>query len=146
MAGIPPPDWVAPYIGLPWQTMGRDRDGLDCWGLVRLVLAERFDIDVPAYAEGGWRSQRKADDLRALETFIRGHMRDDWRSVGWVGRREGDGVLFNVRGRPLHIGLIVSPDWFLHIQAGHDAAVERFDSIAWRDRVHGAFRHRLMRA
>lgn len=36
MAGNPPPDWVAPYIGLPWKMLGRSREGLDCYGLVRL--------------------------------------------------------------------------------------------------------------
>jgi cell wall-associated NlpC family hydrolase len=144
MAGQPPPDWVAPYIGLPWRTMGRDRSGLDCWGLLRLVFSERWDIDLPEYGEGGWKEQRKPADFAALAQFIHGRMTEDWKSVGWVGRREGDGVLFMVRGRPLHIGLVVAPDWFLHIQAGHDAAVERFDSAAWRGRVEGAYRHRLM--
>jgi cell wall-associated NlpC family hydrolase len=140
MAGIPPPDWVVPYIGLPWQMLGRTREGLDCWGLVRLVLAERWGVAVPAFDGAGWTGQRKAEDIAAFARFITGHM-PDWKSVGWVGRREGDGVLLRVRGRPVHIGLIVAPEWFLHILSGHNAAVERFDSIVWRDRIAGAYRH-----
>ena len=32
------------YVGLPWRIGGRDRRGLDCFGLVRLVLAEQAGI------------------------------------------------------------------------------------------------------
>lgn len=45
-----PPAWCADYIGVPFLERGRDRAGCDCWGLVRLVLAERFGVAVPSYA------------------------------------------------------------------------------------------------
>jgi hypothetical protein len=142
MAGTPPPDWVAPYIGLPWKTMGRDREGLDCWGLVRLVFLERWSIALPAHSTCGWNSQMRPRDALLLARTIERSIGEDWKPVAWVGRREFDAVRLLVQGQPLHIGLIVSPEWFLHIQAGHDAAVERFDSMIWRDRVHGVYRHR----
>lgn len=140
MPGDPPPAWVEPYIGLPWRTLGRTRDGLDCYGLVRLVLQERWGVTTPAFDGAGWTGQRKKEDLAAFARFVDGNM-PDWRKVLWVARRSGDGVLLKVRGLPVHIGLIVSPDWFLHIQAGHNAAVERFDSLVWRHRICGVHRH-----
>ena len=38
------PDWVSAYVGLPFKEGGRHRDGLDCYGLLRLVINERFAV------------------------------------------------------------------------------------------------------
>lgn len=38
-----------PYLGITWQELGRARDGCDCWGLVRLVLAEQLGVSLPSY-------------------------------------------------------------------------------------------------
>lgn len=47
---MPVPIWAGRYIGLPFTEHGRDRGGIDCWGLARLVLLEQFDISLPSLA------------------------------------------------------------------------------------------------
>lgn len=37
-----------PYVGIHWQPLGRTRAGCDCWGLVRLVLAEQLGVALPS--------------------------------------------------------------------------------------------------
>ncbi len=44
-------NWANAYVGLPWRERGRDRCGCDCWGLVRLVLAEQRGVVLPSFAD-----------------------------------------------------------------------------------------------
>jgi cell wall-associated NlpC family hydrolase len=39
--------WTTRYVGLPYRAGGRERDGLDCWGLIRLIYREQLGIDLP---------------------------------------------------------------------------------------------------
>ena len=46
------PDWVSAYVGLPFKEGGRNRYGLDCYGLLRLVINERFGLMTPVRRKG----------------------------------------------------------------------------------------------
>jgi len=130
------PDWVADYVGLPFRAHGRDRGGVDCWGLVRLVLAERFGLALPSYV-GGYAGVEDAEDIGRL---IRGEM-GPWREIPAGGERAGDVVLMRLMNQPMHIGVVVAPGWMLHIEEGIDACLDRYDGARWRRRVLGIYRH-----
>ncbi len=130
------PDWVADYVGLPFRAHGRDRDGVDCWGLARLVLAERFGLSLPSYA-GGYASVEDAEDIGRL---IRGEMAP-WREVPRGDEQAGDVVLIRLMNQPMHVGVVVAQGWMLHIEDGIDACLERYDGAKWRRRTLGIYRH-----
>jgi len=44
-----PPEWLNDYVGLPYKLNGRDRLGLDCWGLLCLVWREQRGIELPDF-------------------------------------------------------------------------------------------------
>ena len=127
------PDWVADYVGIPYRMLGRSRDGADCWGLVRLVYADRLGVDLPAYDGRGFSGRASVADVVSLVADAR----DAWHEVSEDDAAPLDLVLLRVHGQPVHVGVLVAPGIMLHSLAGHDSAVERLDSLAWARRIIG---------
>lgn len=137
------PEWVADYVGIPYRALGRARDGLDCWGLVRLVYAERMGIALPAYDGRGFcrgsgpTTRASVADVAALVADAK---RASWCEVPATSASAPDVVLLRVHGQPIHVGVLVAPGAMLHSLAGHDSAVERLDGLAWSNRLMGFWR------
>ncbi|MEW6263388.1 MAG: NlpC/P60 family protein [Thermodesulfobacteriota bacterium] len=131
---LPIPSWVSSYIGLPFREAGRERStGLDCWGLVRLVLAEKLGLDLPSF-EGV--AYRKGCDMAALgET-----MREFRRCLHWAPVLQGQEECFDLiwlrtAGAPIHVGLVVAPGWMLHVEQGCDSVIESYTGLRWKRRI-----------
>jgi cell wall-associated NlpC family hydrolase len=131
-----PPAWVAEYIGMRFRERGRDRAGCDCWGLVRLVLAERFGVEVPSYA-GDYDTVGEQHRIAALIT----RHQPAWLPVDPGRERPGDVVLLRLHGLPVHVGVVAARGWMLHVEPKVDSVLERFDGLEWRNRVLGVYRH-----
>lgn len=139
------PDWVADYIGIPFADKGFDRDAANCWGLVRLVLADRFGVlGLPTYAE----TYETTRDKEALAAAMRAESGRDWVRVGgpddWSSVRAGDVPLLRVRGLPTHVGIVVAPGFMLHAHEGTDSILARYDGLEWSKRIIGFYRHKSL--
>ena len=117
------------YVGIPYRDSGRDAlDGLDCYGLVRHVLAAEYGHDVPSYI-GTYDS---AEDSTSTHRAIRRALGDGrWQRVRADDAREGDVALLWLvdPARPSHIGVRVGPDALLHTRLATGAIVERLDGV-----------------
>jgi lipoprotein Spr len=132
------PEWVAAYVGLPFVEGGRDRSGLDCYGLLRLVVNERFDGSVPPYEGIAF---RRGEDEELLAHLMEERIRL-WTPVRPGDERAGDGILLRVLGRPIHVGVVVAPGTMLHIEHACDSVVESYgEGSNWQRRVLGFYRH-----
>ena len=135
------PSWVNEYVGLPWKELGRDRDGIDCWGLFRLVLKEQFNCDLPSYDGIGFVSGSGREGEEKLGSFMSGELAA-WRRV--EQGRAGDGVLLRIKGQPIHVGVVIASGWMLHIDRAIDSVIESYDSLQWTRRLLGIYRHHSM--
>lgn len=117
------------YVGLPWKLGGRDRRGLDCFGLVRLVLAEQAGVLLPDWLDDpDALARRMSDRCRAFERH-RPDM-DIFRPVPAGDERPLDIAAFFRGGVMWHMGVLVqAPDIILHIE---DASGSQREALANR--------------
>lgn len=132
--------WIKGYVGIPFLPHGRTRLGCDCWGLVRLVLAEQFDTPLPSYTE-------KYEGTGCAHACSLGDLFDaEWPLPGWIETpgdraRSGDVLLLRRMGGPCHVAVIVGPGLMLHTVPGSNTCVEHYDRTPWTRRIEGVYRH-----
>jgi cell wall-associated NlpC family hydrolase len=129
---------VRRYIGLPFADHGRDWDGCDCYGLVRLVYREEWGIELPSLA-GDYASALEREDVAALLSTGR----PAW-AMPVATPAQGDVVVLRrggeAKGQGSHLGIVLEPGLMLHIHRHTSAVCERFDGMIWRHRVEGYLR------
>ena len=130
------PIWVRNYIGIPYLKNGRDRyKGLDCWGLVRCVLHEQFNLTLPSY-EVIYDEEKHFSDLPALININR----DLIKNIPVEVPETGDIVLIRTRGLLSHIGIYVGEDFVLHIERTKNSIIEKLSSTRINKRIEGYYR------
>lgn len=127
------------YVGLPWLWRGRDRAGVDCWGLCALVYREQLGIELPSFSDD---YQNDADSA-VLAELIEGH-KTPWIDVAHGQEHAGDTCLMSMAGAPRHVGVVVGGGRVLHIERGAGSIIERYDTSRLKRRVVGFYRHEAL--
>ena len=128
--------WSTDFIGLPYVEFGRDRGGVDCWGLAKLVYAEILGIELPSYIE----RYTSPEERRELDALI--HSVADGET--WVNTAHAatfDIAVFRRGHMEAHVGVVVSPGLMLHTSAGDHSRLEHYSSGRWAHRLTGIYRH-----
>lgn len=129
--------WEGAYVGVPFVEGGRDRRGLDCWGLVRLVFRDRLAIDLPLHDEIG-----PADHRRVTTQMQASIGSGAWQKV--QGPRAYDVMVArrDPHSRyPGHVGVMLDSGRVLHVWKGRDVHVSRLREPALAGLIIGFFRH-----
>lgn len=111
--------WWGPYVGLPFVPRGRDRTGLDCWGLARMVYASELAIDLPSFdAISPIEARRVATEMESARDVPPWHAVDQPRAFD----------MLLMAGRPggrvaLHVGVMVDATHVLHTFKGQNSCV-----------------------
>jgi cell wall-associated NlpC family hydrolase len=134
------PAWVAGYLDIPFVEAGRDRLGADCYGLVRLVLAEQFGVAIPLASAGAWTSDLDKAGRADLAARVQAVLAD-WREVPRDRIAPGDVLLLRVEGRPLHVGVALDgAGAFLHTEIDIGPHIADWNGARWSRRVLGFYR------
>lgn len=123
----------ANYVGIPFADHGSSAEGVDCWGLVRMVLAAEKGWQLPSYGEG----YTTASNQPAVTECIVNGLAQGWERVSEPV--EGALVVFRIAGLPRHVGLVVAADRFLHAPSGESSCIERLSSLCWQKRIEGFY-------
>ncbi len=128
--------WWNDYMEIPFADHGRDRRGCDCYGLVRLVLAERFGVDLPPMTVG----YDSAADREAVAGMIAGNaLLTGFEQVKTV--RPGDVLVIRQAGSNCHLAVVVAPGLALHTERGKGVVVESYNRPHLRPRIREVWRH-----
>ena len=121
-------------IQIPFEERGRGWNGVDCWGLVRLVASEYFDLDYPEYAE----DYQNISDVKELSRLLRQHQ-VDFREVSFP--EPGDIVLLRISGAASHVGIFIGGGKFIHAEINIGVNVGELSSPIWAKRILGYYRY-----
>lgn len=127
--------WVQDYIGIPFVSGGRDRTGLDCYGLVRLILAEQYGYQLPIL------SGLYTNALSLAETCTLFQNQVPILTAEKLKEPETAAVaLIQMRQLPCHLGLYCGDNSIIHSKYSLGAVIERVDSRVFPGKIMGWYR------
>ncbi len=126
---------VNQYLGIPYKHMGRDKSGLDCWGLVKLIYKDILNItlwDIGEEYPENW-------SFKGKDLFMENYQKQ-WQCV--TKTQAWDVVLLRNGGRVVnHAGIMLKKGTFIHcIKAG--VVLSNVNEKIWKPQVAGFYRYR----
>ena len=125
--------WYNDYVGIPFLAKGREKTGVDCWGLVKLVYEEQFNTILPSFAD-----HYEYDDTERIAELT-AQYKEAWEVT--IEPKPGSVILFKVLGHVSHVGIYIGNNNFLHCRENHSSAIESLDSINWNKRIAGYYNY-----
>jgi cell wall-associated NlpC family hydrolase len=125
------------YLGIPWLHRARsiEQGGLDCYGLVRHFYRNEYGIDIPK-----WEILHCHNGMKATQDIaIENNLYTDNPFIKVDIPQEGDLILFNILGFPIHVGIYIDNNSFLHSRReDYNSEIVKLDK--WRNRIDGFYR------
>ncbi len=128
------------YIGLPYRESGRSIEGVDCFGLIRLIYKEVREIELPGFEEVGYNNKTwhnsKGKDItdnigsKLLRVNPPYGLYDGIIFYKYIGSRIAD-----------HIGMYLGNNKFIHIEENSTSMISRLESTPYEHRIYAALRY-----
>jgi probable lipoprotein NlpC len=122
------------FIGIPFVEFGRDFSGCDCAGLVLLVYQHLLNVNLDDFVD--YTSVNDRGNAVRIATYFHGR---NFLRIPLEERQLGDCAVFSILARPMHVGIVLEDNKFLHttpgagshIIASHNRYFNKLESI-WR--------------
>lgn len=128
-------NWPDSYVGLPFKLDGRDRSGVDCYGLVCLIYKEQFGIELNPFT--GVFIDHTPETLLKVADIMRKD-RDNWIKGELI--RPFDMIQLRTGRHAFHVGVAIDSKTMIHIESGIDCVIEKLTSPMWKNRVEWIYR------
>lgn len=137
------PNWVEKYIGIPYKSKGRDpEEGIDCWGLVKIVYENEFGVDLPSYDEGYKDAHNRKDASKKIGKSLDQSIDDgNWKTIEMEDLKEGDILIIDIAGIPCHIGIYVGCGHVMHVREGTLTCIEDYESKQFAGKIRSGYRY-----
>lgn len=116
---------------VPFVEKGRTMVGADCWGLVRLIYQNELGVELPDYLE----FYDNTNEREKLSLVIEQESANNWQSTNEP--KEFDVVILNMRGVPMHVGVVTKKNHMIHCARGIGTAHEHYGISRWKHKVVG---------
>lgn len=121
------------YIGIPFISGGRSTTGADCWGLVRLILKEQFEIDLPLLP-----NYKDALDKKEIGSIIE-HNTPIISNEKLEVPVEGCIVLMGDVHWASHVGIYIGDKTILHTTKQTGCVLEKINNPRLKNRIKGYY-------
>lgn len=133
--------WVEDFINIPYKSLGRDFNGVDCWGLTYLIYKEKFNILLPKIDEGYLNGLNCEEVAPLFQDNLKLFLNSDTVIEIKSPPKPFDMVLFRRSGFISHIGTIINNNMFIHADLGSASCLERLNHNYWKNRIVGIYRY-----
>lgn len=121
------------YIGIPFKEHGRDIRGADCFGLLKMLYLEFYNVVLPDWKV---QSYHVTDINYEVKKGLSAKFdRIDEPEIGDVG-------IFVFAGLPTHIGMYIGSGKIIHVLENETAVIESVTTGRLKGRLYGWYRYK----
>jgi cell wall-associated NlpC family hydrolase len=128
-------NWPSRYVGLPFKLNGRDRSGVDCYGLVCLIYKEQLSIELNPFKNIF--IDHTPETLLKVASIMKKD-RDNWIKGDSI--QPFDMIQLRTGRHAFHVGVAIDSKTMIHIEYGIDCVIEKLTSPMWKNRVEWIYR------
>jgi probable lipoprotein NlpC len=128
-------EFINKLVGIEFKDCGRDRSGLDCWGLILLIYRELFKVTIMDKDP-----EVSAMDVEQANAFFLEQTRL-WQEVPIGKEKLGDVIVFKAGGWVNHAGMVVEPGLMIHTRLDLPTCIEHYNLGTWKTKMSGIFRY-----
>jgi probable lipoprotein NlpC len=138
--------WADVYMRIPFRRGGRDRSGLDCFGLCRQILAEQAGIILPLNdlidpQDGPAVSEAVDQEAATWQPVVIGQERTFDIVVLRAAFKAPNGRSY---GGDVHMGIVTRLGYLLHTEERNGPMHVPFSHASVRNRIRRIYRHKAL--